>query len=175
MRPGSASHGLLSLRFLRLKHQSRVGSFSVERGGAFCTICTFYTAKTDEGHTPHNARFAGVSEVSSIETGGCFRCWEYWSLGVRVRKGACAFTGQGKRAGCSFYHTPRLRNSTQESNRRSDAGRTLQEQAVTPRNPDIGMGDTPKLDSVLAFDGLYGVLLQCSNLGCGNCGLHSSK
>ena len=31
----------------------------------------------------------------------------------RVRKGACAFIGQGKRAGCSFYHAPRLRNSTQ--------------------------------------------------------------
>ena len=76
-----------------------------------------------------------------------------------MRKGACAFIGQGKRARCSFYHAPRLRNSTQESNRRSDAGRTLQERAVTPRNLDIGMGDTPELDSVLAIDGLSGVLL----------------
>ena len=48
MRSGAASHGVLSLRplrSLRLKHQSRVGSFSVERGNAFYTICTFYTAK----------------------------------------------------------------------------------------------------------------------------------
>jgi hypothetical protein len=29
---------------LRLKHQSRVGSFSVERGNAFYTIYMFYTA-----------------------------------------------------------------------------------------------------------------------------------
>ena len=35
---------LRPLRSLRLKHQSRVGSFSVERGNAFYTIYTFYTA-----------------------------------------------------------------------------------------------------------------------------------
>ena len=34
--------------FFAAKHQSRVGSFSVERGNAFYTIYTFYTAKTDE-------------------------------------------------------------------------------------------------------------------------------
>ena len=46
MRSWSASHGVLSLRplrSLRLKHQSRLGSFSVERGNAFYTIYAFYT------------------------------------------------------------------------------------------------------------------------------------
>ena len=47
--------------FFAAKHQSRVGSFRVERGDAFYTIYTFYTAKTDEGHTPRNAHFSGGS------------------------------------------------------------------------------------------------------------------
>ena len=41
MRSGLASHGVLSLRplrSLRLKHQSLLGSFSVERGNAFYTF-----------------------------------------------------------------------------------------------------------------------------------------
>ena len=43
---------------LRLKHQSRVGSFSVERGNAFYTIYTFYTAKIRLG--PRNDCFWAV-------------------------------------------------------------------------------------------------------------------
>ena len=49
--------------FFAAKHQSRVGSFSVERGNAFYTI---YTAKTDEEHTPRNARFTGLSAISTL-------------------------------------------------------------------------------------------------------------
>jgi hypothetical protein len=42
--------------FFAAKHQSRVGSFSVERGNAFYTIYTFYTAKIRVA--PRNARFS---------------------------------------------------------------------------------------------------------------------
>ena len=58
---GLASHGVLSLRplrSLRLKHQSRVGSFSVDCGDAFYTIYTFYTAKIRLG--PRNDCFWAV-------------------------------------------------------------------------------------------------------------------
>ena len=55
-----------TLAFFAAKHQSRAGSFSVERGNAFYTIYTFYTAKTDEGHTPRNARFTGFSVISTL-------------------------------------------------------------------------------------------------------------
>jgi hypothetical protein len=36
---------LRPLRSLRIKHLNRLGLFSVERGNAFYTIYTFYTAK----------------------------------------------------------------------------------------------------------------------------------
>ena len=44
--------------FFAAKHQSRVGSFSVERGNAFYTIYTFYTAKIRLG--PRNDCFWAV-------------------------------------------------------------------------------------------------------------------
>ena len=53
------------LRSLRLKHQSRLRLFSVERGNAFYMFYTFYTAKIDEGRTPRNARFSGISAMST--------------------------------------------------------------------------------------------------------------
>ena len=41
----STSSFFATFAFFAAKHQSRVGSFSVERGNAFYTIYTFYTAK----------------------------------------------------------------------------------------------------------------------------------
>ena len=96
-----------------------------------------------------------------------------WELGCG--KWLVRSLGRGNEQDARFTMLRDSETPHSESNRRSDAGRTLQERAVTPRNLDIGMGDTPELDSVLAIDGLSGVLLQCNNRGCGNCGLTSSK
>ena len=54
---------LRPLRSLRLKHQSRVGSFSVERGYAFYTIYTFYTAKICLG--PRSGCFRAGAETGA--------------------------------------------------------------------------------------------------------------
>ena len=50
----------------------------------------------------------------------------------RMRKGACAFIGQMKRAECSFCHTPRLRNSTQRK-QTAGTGGGPREAAVSAR------------------------------------------
>jgi predicted RNase H-like HicB family nuclease len=73
------------LRSLRLKHQSRVGSFSVERGNAFYTIYTFYTAKTDEGHTPRNAQFSASCDWLRVPRSGCFRTGAETGIAGSVR------------------------------------------------------------------------------------------
>ena len=46
--------------FFAAKHQSRVGSFSVDRGNAFYTIYTFYTARICLG--PRNDCFGRCAE-----------------------------------------------------------------------------------------------------------------
>ena len=66
-------------------------------------------------------------------------------------KGLVRSQGRGNEQDARFTILRDSETPHSESNRRSDAGRTLQEQAVTPRNPDIGMGDTPKLDSVTDY------------------------
>ena len=61
-----ASHGVLSLRplrSLRLKHQSRLGAFSVERGNAFYTI---YTARICVG--PRSGCFRSGAETGAAKS-----------------------------------------------------------------------------------------------------------
>ena len=53
---------LRPLRYLRLKHQSRVGSFSVERGNAFYTI---YTARICVG--PRSGCFRAGGETDAVD------------------------------------------------------------------------------------------------------------
>ena len=77
-----------------------------------------------EGHTPRNARFTGVSAGPSIETGVCFRCWEYWSVGVRVRKGFVRSLGRGNEQDARFTILRDSRTPRSESNR--SAGDKLQ-------------------------------------------------
>ena len=57
--------------FFAAKHQSRVGSFSVERGNAFYTISTFYTDRICVG--PRSGCFRAGYEVGAAVEGsrGC--------------------------------------------------------------------------------------------------------
>ena len=57
---------LRPLRSLRLKHQSRLGSFSVDWGDAFYTIYTFYTAKICLG--PRSGCFWAGAETGAAKT-----------------------------------------------------------------------------------------------------------
>ena len=51
--------------FFAAKHQSRVGSFSVERGNAFYTIYTFYTDRICVG--PRNDYLRARAETGAVD------------------------------------------------------------------------------------------------------------
>ena len=61
-------------------------------------------------------------------------------------KGLVGSFGRGNEQDARFTMLRDSETPHSESNRRSDAGRTLQERAGTPRNLDIGMGDTLEID-----------------------------
>ena len=110
MRSGVASHGVLSLRplrSLRLKHQSRVGSFSAERGNAFYTIYTFYTAKICVGL--RNDCFRAGAEIDayppSRRRAARFACRAAIRLPDEQREEPCAARSQEVERwlqGCGF-------------------------------------------------------------------------
>ena len=60
----SISSFFATFAFFAAKHQSRVGSFSVERGNVFYTIYTFYTARICVG--PRSGCFRAGGETGAL-------------------------------------------------------------------------------------------------------------